>query len=135
MSAEPTAGPRRQPSASSWLVRMFPRIYRLAILGGVAGLLHLAAAKPAAPGTLTLADARRFFPAAEHLSNQVDTRGAQAVRDAAGRTIGALLTTSPHTDDLIGYSGPSNLLVALDPQGKVIGLEILSSGDTTAHVE
>ena len=49
-------------------------------------------------------------------------------------SIGSLLTTSPESDDLIGYSGPSNLLIALDPSGKIAGVELLTSGDTPAHV-
>ena len=46
-----------------------------------------------------------------------------------------MLTTSPHTDDIIGYAGPSNLLIALDPQQRVIGVRLLTSGDTQTHVE
>ena len=34
------------------------------------------------------------------------------------------------TDDLIGYSGPNNLLIALNERGAIVGLELLRSGDT-----
>ena len=47
---------------------------------------------------------------------------------------GSVLTTSPQTDDIIGYSGPSNLRIALDPAGKIAGVELLASADTPAHV-
>jgi Na+-translocating ferredoxin:NAD+ oxidoreductase RnfG subunit len=54
--------------------------------------------------------------------------------DSRGDTIGCLLTTAPHTDNIIGYSGPNNLLIALDARGAIAGLELLSSGDTDEHV-
>jgi thiamine biosynthesis lipoprotein ApbE/Na+-translocating ferredoxin:NAD+ oxidoreductase RnfG subunit len=45
-----------------------------------------------------------------------------------------VLTTSPQTDDLVGYSGPNNLLVGLAADGRVVGMELLTSGDTETHV-
>ena len=54
--------------------------------------------------------------------------------NARGDTVGALLRTSPFTDGIIGYSGPSDVLVALDNHGVVAGLELLRSGDTPEHV-
>ncbi len=47
---------------------------------------------------------------------------------------GSILTTSPQTDDIIGYTGPNNLRIALDPAGKIAGVELLTSGDTPTHV-
>src|SRR5439155_3606858 len=62
-------------------------------------------------------------------------RGLHFVTDARGDTIGCLLTTAPETDDIIGYSGPNNLLIALDSRGAITGLELLNSGDTEEHVQ
>jgi len=45
-----------------------------------------------------------------------------------------LLQTQPRARDLIGYSGPSNTLLALDRQGKIVGTKLLSSEDTADHV-
>ena len=47
---------------------------------------------------------------------------------------GSALTTSPQTDDIIGYTGPNNLRITLDPAGKIADVELLTSGDTPAHV-
>jgi len=80
---------------------------------------------------LTVDRLRDFFPAAAALFSQ---GGMQAVKDDSGITIGHVMQTSPEADDIIGYSGPTNTLIALDSRGKVLGLRILSSGDTTDHV-
>ena len=36
------------------------------------------------------------------------------------------MTTAPGSDDIIGYSGPTHSLLALDAEGAVIGLRILA---------
>jgi thiamine biosynthesis lipoprotein ApbE/Na+-translocating ferredoxin:NAD+ oxidoreductase RnfG subunit len=107
----------------------------LAILAGVAWLLHLAAAQPPVRGPLSLRDAKRVFPDAARLDERVSKFDAQTVRNARGEQIGSILTTSPQADELVGYTGSSNLLVGLDREGRIVAVEILASGDTTAHVE
>lgn len=74
---------------------------------------------------------RDFFPTAAVLTPQ---GGMQAVKDESGITLGHVMQTSPEADDIIGYSGPTNTLIALDSRGKVLGLRILHSSDTTDHV-
>jgi hypothetical protein len=44
------------------------------------------------------------------------------VVDSYGETRGLLLTTSPFTDNIVGYSGPSDVLIALDMSGAIVGL-------------
>jgi len=60
--------------------------------------------------------------------------GGRDLLDADGRRIGTLLTTSPAGDDAIGFSGPTDVLVVCDGSLRVVGMEILSSGDTRDHV-
>lgn len=60
--------------------------------------------------------------------------GSQVLLDAAGEPIGLALQTSPQCDHIIGFSGPTNLLIAMDSDGEIVGIEILSSGDTRDHV-
>jgi len=117
------------------LARHTPRLFRLAILAAVAGLLYAAAIRPRPPDNVSLAAAKTFFPKAERLSAGDPRLGGQTVLDEHGRTLGLVLTTSPHTDDIIGYAGPSNLLIALDASQRVIGVQLLASGDTQAHVD
>lgn len=56
-------------------------------------------------------------------------------KDADESALGLLVTTSPAADSVIGYAGPSNLLVALDKTNKIIGIQILESADTPEHIE
>ncbi len=62
-------------------------------------------------------------------------RDAHQVFDNRGKLLGVVLKTSPRTDDIIGYSGPSNVLIALAPNGTVQCVKLLSSQDTPAHIE
>ena len=107
---------------------MILRAWRLAALIAAAWLLHLQAQRSSQPSDgITLAHARHFFPDAARI-------GTHTVFAASGAVLGSVLTTSPECDDLIGYSGPSNLFVALDPHGKIAGVELLTSDDTPAHI-
>ncbi|HXT40739.1 MAG TPA: FAD:protein FMN transferase [Candidatus Angelobacter sp.] len=85
--------------------------------------------------SISIRQARKFFPAANRVQLRDPDRGLYFVTDARNDTIGCLLTTSPQTDNIIGYSGPNNLLIALDSRGAIAGVELLRSGDTKEHVE
>jgi thiamine biosynthesis lipoprotein ApbE len=82
---------------------------------------------------LTTQDARAFFPTAKRLKS--GTARTLIVEDAYGNQLGRLLTTSPDADAVVGYSGPSNVLVALDNQERIVGTRILASDDTPEHVD
>lgn len=106
------------------------RLWRVALLA--LAVFAIRRSHPSAAALeLTVDRVRDFFPAAAALISQ---GGMQAVKDESGITIGHVMQTSPEADDIIGYSGPTNTLIALDSRGKVLGLRILSSGDTTDHV-
>lgn len=115
--------------------RLTPRLFRLAVLAMVALVVHVASRQPSPTDEISLADARTFFPAAARLAGGAALSGGMRVVDAEGRQLGTVLATSPHTDDIVGYSGPNNLLIALDPEQQLIGVRLLTSGDTQAHVE
>lgn len=105
------------------------RLWRVALLA--AAVVAIRRSHQPAPVELTVERVHDFFPAAAVLTPQ---NGMQAVKDASGVTLGHVMQTSPESDDIIGYSGPTNTLVALDSRGKVLGLRILRSDDTTDHV-
>jgi len=115
---------------SAWLVRGW-RLLALA-----AAVLLLQRTTPPAESALTrltLDDARAFFPEAKRLRSGPNQT--LDIQDAFGNRLGRLVTTSPDADAIIGYAGPSNVLVALDLEEKVVGTRILSSEDTPDHVE
>ena len=56
------------------------------------------------------------------------------VSDESGRKLGYLRQTSPECDHLIGYSGPTNCLIALSLENRIRAVAVLNSGDTIEHV-
>jgi NosR/NirI family nitrous oxide reductase transcriptional regulator len=132
---QPVSKPRRRTWRQWFSSAVLPRGFRLALLAAVVYLLHIAAGPPSVERTVSLEHAKFFFPTATAFGTGDVRAGGQAVLDENGKLLGLLLTTSPHADDLIGYSGPSNLLIALDPQNQILGVQLLASGDTPSHVE
>ncbi|MCH5372811.1 MAG: FMN-binding protein, partial [Planctomycetes bacterium] len=78
---------------------------------------------------------KRFYPQAAELAEFRPGRGGRNVTDAEGKVLGYVITTSPESDSIIGYSGPTDTLVAFDPENRILGLDILRSGDTPEHVQ
>lgn len=115
------------------------RIWRVLALTAAAVLLHLAASREnvaRSSSSISLEQAHRYFPAAQRIvpASDTDDRAPEEVRDSENRQLGFMAKTSPQADQIIGYSGPNNVLVALNASGRILGLELLSSGDTEAHV-
>ena len=81
---------------------------------------------------LTIEQAKSFFPTAHHF---VVEDGILQVFDAEKNILGRLAQTAPQSDDSIGFSGSTNVLLAFGPDEKVVGLEILESGDTKEHLD
>ena len=76
---------------------------------------------------------QKFFPEATSLG--VPSRdGLRHVLDAEQRPLGYVVQTSPASDVIVGYSGPTNTLLAFDTEHRVVGIEILRSADTVEHV-
>ncbi len=71
---------------------------------------------------------RAFYPTAERIT--ADNR----VLGGNDTELGRIVQTSPASDDIIGYSGPTNALIAFGADGKVLGVRILSTGDTPEHL-
>jgi len=118
------------PRVSAWLVKG----WRLAAL--LLAALLLQRTTPLTESALTrlgLADAIAFFPEAKRLKPGPDQT--LLVQDINGRRLGRLVTTSPDADSIIGYAGPSNVLVALDLEDQIVGTRILTSKDTAEHVD
>ena len=101
------------------------RLYRLAVIIAIAWLLRQESPLPA-----IAIDYSQAFPDGTAYNAE-----SNEVRNADKKLLGYYLNTSPRTDHLRGYSGPTNLGLALDPTGKLIDVKILASADTADHVE
>ena len=76
-----------------------------------------------------------YLPRAARIGDEISDRGGRAVFDDDDRRIGEYLFTSPGADSIVGYAGPSNLLIVLDAQDRIAGIEIITSSDTPEHVD
>lgn len=115
---------------------MLLRLYRAGVLILLLMLVHQQARwfdQQRTP-SISLRQARKYFRQAHKIQLRDPEHGLYYVTDSYGDTLGCLLTTSPDTDGIVGYSGPNNLLIALDVRGAIVGLELLRSGDTDEHV-
>jgi hypothetical protein len=108
------------------------RLYRLGLLVAAVLLLRTAIAPGLTP--LRVEQVRDYFPHAASLGAAEPVTGLQRVLDAAGVVLGSVAQTAPLSDDCIGYSGPTNTLIAADSTGRVLGIRILHSDDTPEHV-
>ncbi|HEX4000933.1 MAG TPA: FMN-binding protein [Pirellulales bacterium] len=113
---------------------------RVAVFVAIVLLIHaryralVAKSGASGPPPIPLQRVREFFPTAESLRASAIVAGGFDVRGARGGRIGTVLETAPNSDSTIGFSGSTNLLVALDSAGRIAGLAVLSSGDTPQHV-
>lgn len=78
---------------------------------------------------------QKFFPTAARLTAFDPLRAGRTVVDAGGLPLGVVVQTSPQSDNIVGFSGPTNTLVALDVEDRVVGIDVLSSGDTEDHLQ
>ena len=56
------------------------------------------------------------------------------VLDAKGEPLGWVAQTNPEARPIIGYAGPSNLLIVFDTRRAVAGVALMESADTSGHV-
>lgn len=107
----------------------------IAILQGIITRLDGAPPNLLFPDPPTLALVQDWFPSAASITPGRDS-AESIVKDANGETLGILWRTSPGTDKRLGYQGPTDGLLALDPQARtIIGIGINKSYDNTRYVE
>jgi NosR/NirI family nitrous oxide reductase transcriptional regulator len=115
------------------------RLYRVAVIVAIVVLLRRHESRLRIDGDrpIRIEEARAFFPAADRLSVDASERMGLWVLDRHGERIGYVLRTSPMSDKIVGYSGPTDTLVALTPdkqEPKVVGIKVRYSSDTKQHV-
>lgn len=83
---------------------------------------------------IQIGDVDRLLPGAVSLG-QVTGDGSRSVQNSDEDPIGYALQTSPTCDHIIGFSGPTNMLVVFTLDDAIAGVKILNSGDTREHLE
>ena len=129
------------PRLAAWPARRWgAHGLRVALFAGVVLLIHakhrefLAKTRDDGLSHVTPEQVRPYFPNAFSLVPSVEIADARDVLDESGRRLGHILQTSPAGDASIGFSGPTNVLIACDEKLTILGLTILASRDTREHV-
>jgi len=78
--------------------------------------------------------ARRTIPETSELVAPESPSGLITIVDAEGQRAGYLVRTSPSADHIIGFSGPTDIVMVASGDREVLSVEILSSRDTREHV-
>ncbi len=87
------------------------------------------------PEEITLEEVRRLEPAAVNLVRVKSPRGGFEVLDANGKKIALAVRTSPVSDAVVGYKGPTDTLMLLDAEGgKLKRIALRKSFDSKRYV-
>lgn len=78
--------------------------------------------------TIELSEVQDLFPDAQQL--QLLDTSYFAVKNAENETIGSVMLSSPYSDGIKGYAGPTPLLIALDKDGKIMQVKLLPNKET-----
>ena len=110
--------------------RILP-LLRVLIVAAIAGLVaHHARSQPQSLADVPLAVVRDVFPEAA----AVRDGDPLTIADADGRAIAAAVRTQPAASDIVGFAGPSDLLIVFDADA-IAAVRILASRDTAEHVD
>ncbi len=76
----------------------------------------------------TLTELQTAFPEAKYI--ELTETATYAVKNKRGKVIGSVLLSSPYSDDIKGFNGPTPLQIALDEKGKIIEIRVLKNNET-----
>lgn len=76
----------------------------------------------------TLTSLQTAFPKAAYV--ELTAEATYAVKDVKGKVIGTVLLSSPYSDGINGFNGPTPLQIALDNSGKIIEVRVLDNDET-----
>jgi len=87
------------------------------------------------PEEITLMEVQAVVPGAASLQPLSKQAGVFKVLDAQGTTLARVTRTSPVSDAIVGYKGPSDTLMVLDAKGeKLTSIRVRKSFDTKDYV-
>jgi NosR/NirI family transcriptional regulator, nitrous oxide reductase regulator len=95
---------------------------------------YSASSSRSAAANLELDAIQSVFPDAISLETLDDDANVARVMSSQGQSLGFVAMTSPHADRIVGYAGPSNVMIVMDDQRKVIATRLLHCPDTHEHL-
>lgn len=81
----------------------------------------------------TLTELQTAFPKAAYV--EMTATATYAVKNASGKVIGTVLLSSPYSDEIKGFNGPTPLQIALDEKGKIIEVRVLNNNETPSFLK
>lgn len=93
----------------------------------VAGIVALCSCGPKLP-ELPVSEVQPYFGDAAK-TKAIDTAFYE-VKDAKGKKLGTVLFSSPYSDQVKGFNGPTPLLIALDAEGRIKNVILLENQET-----
>lgn len=81
----------------------------------------------------TLTELQTAFPKAMYV--ELTETATYAVKDKTGKVIGTVLLSSPYSDNIKGFNGPTPLQIALDEKGKIIEVQVLNNNETPKFLQ
>ena len=82
---------------------------------------------------LPLAEVEPFF--SQVAATQAIDTAFYEVKDAQGQVLGTVLFSSPYSDEVKGFNGPTPLLITLDPNGHITNVVLLANQETPRFAE
>jgi hypothetical protein len=141
MSCAKPQKPLPKPAeARRWIARWLIAGYRLGLLAAAFFCLFFLSERRSKEAgdrldsSAVLPLVSRHFPKATSIGEPEGEDRVSAVLNASSEIIGWVAQTRPDSDAITGYAGASNLMVLMDANRRVIGVEILTSADTSGHV-
>jgi len=113
---------------------------RVALFGAILGCVHIQNHRftqrqmSQAKWSDVLLVIQQVLPEAASISESSPTALANVV-DIDGKTLGFVVRTSPVADHILGFSGPTDVLLVFDQQKTLLAANVLSSRDTRDHVD
>ena len=80
----------------------------------------------------TLTEVQVAFPKAAAL--QLADDGSYLVKNKSGKVLGTVMLSSPYSDDVKGFNGPTPLQIAFDKKGKIIEVRVLDNDETPSFL-
>lgn len=81
----------------------------------------------------TLTELQTIFPKAAYV--ELTDTATYAVKNKRGKVIGTVLLSSPYSDDIKGFNGPTPLQIALDKKGKIVDIRVLDNNETPSFLK
>ena len=107
-------------------------IHRFASVFLLAAMLGLCSCGPKLP-ELPVENVKPYFADAAK-TKAIDTAFYE-VKDAQGNKLGTVLYSSPYSDNVKGFNGPTPLLIALDADGRIKNVALLDNEETPRFAE